>query len=195
MQNIYTKAKIPAVFGKCVFNAVHLLYVPFFSSFFCCCCYRHRLGPKNWPICVKLGSHLQPSVHHKRVKDMDDYGRVGEMIEVSRSTGAWDSDWTYQGGPRGSDQWAPDTILYGGSYLQWWNGGKKRVQSTPYWKEKNEKIQTHVRTQSKKSTQTQRNIATIKHTHTDTNRRTDTKPVSHRLPLGHSDGTKWNPLD
>lgn len=25
---------------------------------------------------------------------------------------------------------APDTILYGGSYLRWWNGGEERVQST-----------------------------------------------------------------
>lgn len=39
---------------------------------------------------------------------------------------------------------------------------------------KNETIQTHVRTQSKKSTQTQRNIATVK----DTQRHTDTKAVS-----------------
>lgn len=69
-------------------------------------------------------------------------GELVGMIEVTRSTRARDSDWTYQGGPRGSDQQPPDTILYGGSYLQWWNGGKERVQSTLYWIEKNEKLQT-----------------------------------------------------
>lgn len=46
------------------------------------------------------------------------------MIEATEREWAQDS---YQGQPHRSD---PDMILYGGSYLRWWNGLEERVQST-----------------------------------------------------------------
>lgn len=37
---------------------------------------------------------------------------------------------SYQGQPHSSHQQPPDMILYGGSYLRWWNGREEKVQST-----------------------------------------------------------------
>lgn len=79
---------------------------------------------------------------------------------------------------------APDTILYGGSYLRWWNGGEERVQSTADPK--------NARFRHMSGASQTRRVCTYTHTHKDKNntngKDSRRRYLSLRAPehLGHS---------
>lgn len=177
----------------CTINhTVKLLHAP---TFLCDKRIQRNQGVRIALYVLNRGHTGNSSYHRERVKDRQTItGGFNEWLRRPKATGRC-TGLDLSGSATRLRSAAPDTILYGGSYLQWWNGGEERVQSTPG--SKKWEIQTHVRTQSKESTQTHRNISKEKKL-TQMEGQADTQSVSHRGAsrlLCHSVGTNQNPLD
>lgn len=159
--NAHSHTRKQPFINLCTINhTVKLLNAPTFL------CDRHNQtnqGVRIASYVLNRGHTGNSSYHRERVKDRQTImGGFKEWLSRPKATGRC-TGLDLSGSATRLRSAAPDTILYGGSYLQWWNGGEERVQSTPDSKKKWE-IQTHVRTQSKESTQTHRNIPKEKKT-------------------------------
>lgn len=98
---------------------------------FCVKCFYEDCSAKHTLKVLKQGHCDRVKVHHEQVKDRQTI--MGTDSRLCGMIGATESKWaqsSYQGQPHHSDQQPSDIILYGGSYLCWWNGGEERVQST-----------------------------------------------------------------
>lgn len=109
----------------------HSRHIVMYHQIFCVKCFYEDCSAKHTLKVLKQGHCDRVKVHHEQVKDrqtiMGTDSRLCGMIWATESKWAQSS---YQGQPHCSDQQPSDMILYGGSYLRWWNGGEERVQST-----------------------------------------------------------------
>lgn len=113
----------------CTINhTVKLLYAPTFL------CDRHiqrNQGVRITSYVLNRGHTGNSSYHREQVKDRQTImGGFEEWLRRPKATGHC-TGLDLSGSATRLRSAAPDTILYGGSYLQWWNGGEERVQSTP----------------------------------------------------------------
>lgn len=113
----------------CTINhTVKLLHAPTFL------CNRHiqrNQGVRITSYVLNRGHTGNSSYHRERVKDRQTImGGFEEWLRRPKATGRC-TGLDLSGSATRLRSAAPDTILYGGSYLQWWNGGEERVQSTP----------------------------------------------------------------